>query len=549
MRIHDQDGHVPTAAGSPQGTWSRRKMKPVLLALGVSGLAALGVGAAQKNVDGVVAVAALESTPANDSMLSKDSMSASAKPDTLAAAAARETSSAALAPDVQPTAEPQKPNVVPADEAPASTRLVIGDRVKLAFYERIAVEDDKWGRTSSAMRGIVQRPEMSGEYAVQDDGTVSLPLLGSVVAAGRSPQQFTTSVAESFEQTLGHKAMVNIVSLERAPVYVLGPVKNSGSFKYASGMTVLHAVALAGGLDRGSGDSYMKIETVREIQKRSGAAGSMLKLLARLAVLKAERDGVAPKIPVQLMEMVGASEAKYLLDEQSDRRKPMLLARQERQRAIAGALDAAKQDLQAYGRTDSLDQLVKTRQERVDSTRALVERNVLGKAVLSQVQGELSDAEQRRQDALNQYGMAKQRLAGMQADGIKVQSDLKNELVVEIDAIERQLADNEREFRTSEGVLSSLPSTRSQFSSAKQTTRIGYSIVRQTPKGPVNIESDGMTVLQPGDLVNVAVGADDASEQQQPAMSAPPPTSLEEKGKPQIGRSAIRTSGRKLAQE
>lgn len=532
MGNHDQDEHVPTSAGSAQRTWSRpkMKMKPVLLALGVSGLAVLGVGAVRTNVDGVVAAAAPNPVPAN--------------PDMLAAVAARETLSAALTPDVQPTAPPK---LAPVDEAPAGAQFAIGDRIKLAFYERIAVEEDKWGRASSAMRGIVQRPEMSGEYAVQEDGTVSLPLLGSVPAAGRSSQQFTASVVESFEQAFGHKAMVNIISLERAPIYVLGPVKNAGSFKYASGMTVLHAVALAGGLDRGSGDLYMKIETVREIQKRSGAAGSMLKLFARLAVLKGERDGVAPKIPVQLTEMVGAAEAKALLDEQSDRRKPMQQARQERQRAIAGALDAAKQDLQAYGRTDSLDQLVKTRQERVDNTRALVERNVLGKSVLSQVQGELSDAEQRRQDALNQYGMAKQRLAGMQADGIKVQSDLKNDLVVEIDAIERQLADNEREFRTSEGVLSSLPSTRSQFSSAKQANRIGYSIVRQTPKGPVNIESDGMTVLQPGDLVNVALGANDAIEQKPVPALQPPPASLEEK--PPAGRSATRTTGRKLAQE
>ncbi|WP_398465488.1 polysaccharide biosynthesis/export family protein [Tardiphaga sp.] len=531
MRINDQEKRVPTRAATPQGTSSRPKMKPVLLALGVSGLAVLGVEAVRTNINDVVAASILPPVPAKPNMLATD--------------AVRETLGAALTPDV-PTADP--PNAAPVDEPSVGTRFAIGDRIKLAFYERIAVEDDKWGRNSSAMRGIVQRPEMSGEYAVQEDGTISLPLLGTVTAAGKSPQQFTASVVENFEQTLGHKGMVNIVSLERSPIFVLGPVKNSGSFKYASGMTVLHAVALAGGLDRGSGDSYMKVETVREIQKRSGAANSMLKLLARVAVLKAERDGVAPKIPVQLMEMVGASEAKSLLDEQSERRKPMLLARQERQRAIAGALDAAKQDIQAYGRTDSLDQLVKTRQERVDSTRALVERNVLGKAVLSQVQGELSDAEQRRQDALNQYGMAKQRLASMQADGIKVQSDLKNELVVEIDMIERQLADNEREFRTSEGVLSSLPATRSQFPSAKQTNRIGYSIVRQTSKGPVNIESDGLTSLQPGDLVNVMLGADDAIEQQ-PAMPAqqPPPALQEEKS--QTGRSVMRTTGRSLAQD
>jgi polysaccharide biosynthesis/export protein ExoF len=512
MGIFEQDGHVSPAA--------------ILLAVGVSGAAVLG-GAAMKNANEFVAAASAAPTTI---------------PDTSNGDTARTTSSTALA-SGQPAAE--QPKLPLAAETGISTAFAIGDRVKLAFYERMAVEDDKWGRASSAMRGVVQRPEMSGEYAVQEDGTVALPLLGSIPAAGRSLQQFVASVAESSERTLGHKLMVNVVSLDRAPVYVLGPVKNSGSFKYASGITVLHAVALAGGLDRGSNDSYMKIETVREIQKRSGAAGSMLKLLARLAVLKAERDGVAPKIPPQLLEMVGAADSRSLLEEQIERRKPLLLARQERQRAITSAIEAAKQDLELYGRTETLDQLVKTRQERVDNTRALVERNVLSKAVLSQVQGELSDAEQRRLDSLNQYGMAKQRLTGMQADALKIQSDLKNDLAVEIDAIERQLSENEREFRTSEGILGSLPSIRSQVSFTKRANNINYSIVRQSSKGPITIESDGMTLLQPGDLVSVTLGAGDAI-QGEPAILAPAPPQAPTTPAVPIG---LRSTDKKVARD
>jgi len=91
--------------------------------------------------------------------------------------------------------------------------------------------------------------------------------------------------------------------------------------------------------------------------------------------------------------------------------------------------------------------------------------------------------------------MAKQRLASMEAEALKVQADLKNDLEVEIETIERQVADNEREFNISEGVLGTLPATRAQF--AKEANRVTYQIVRQTAAGPVGIESTGMTVLQP----------------------------------------------------
>ncbi|MGY8635119.1 polysaccharide biosynthesis/export family protein [Bradyrhizobium sp. 14AA] len=391
-------------------------------------------------------------------------------------------------------------------DTPPAGLFVVGDRLKLAFYEQVDVEEDKWGRPSSvsALRGILQRPELSGEYVVQADGTISVPLLGLISVVNRSAQRAQDALAESFEQLLGRRGMVTILSVERSPIYVLGPVKNAGSFKYVSGMTVLHAIALAGGLDRGTNDPWQKIEAVREIQKRSGAADAMLKLLARAAVLKAERDGTDTKIPPRLLELVGSTEAANIVNEQSDRRKAVATARKNREHAILTALDSAKQDVAVYGRMEALDELVKLRQDRVNSMRALVDRNVLSMTVLNQVQTELTDAEQRRRDALNQYGMAKQRLVSMEAEAMKVQADVKSELETEIEMVERQISDNEREFNISEGVLGTLPATRAQF--AKEANRVTYEIVRQTATGPVVIVASGTSVLVPGDLVNIITG-------------------------------------------
>jgi protein involved in polysaccharide export with SLBB domain len=428
-------------------------------------------------------------------------------------------------------------------EAPAAGLFVVGDRLKLAFYERVDVEEDKWGRSSSAsaLRGILQRPELSGEYAVQEDGTISVPLLGSIPVANRSAQQLQNGLLESFNQLLGRKGTVNILSVERSPIYVMGPAKNPGSFKYVPGMTVLHAIALAGGLDRGTNEPWQKIEAVREIQKRSAAVDAMLKLLARTAVLKAEREAIEPKIPPRLLELVGSTEAANLVNEQSDRRKAVATARKNREHAILTALDSAKQDVAVYGRTEALDELVKLRQDRANSMRTLVDRNVLSMAVLNQVQSELTDAEQRRRDALNQYGMAKQRLASMEAEAMKVQADVKNDLEIEIEMIERQIADNEREFNISEGVLSTLPATRAQF--AKEANRVTYEVVRQTAAGPVAIASTGMSVLLPGDLVNIIAGE---SEKAQAGASLP----IAPMGdRPPAGRAAERseTTGRAVA--
>ncbi|TJV39399.1 MAG: hypothetical protein E5Y02_25695 [Mesorhizobium sp.] len=391
-----------------------------------------------------------------------------------------------------------------APDLPTGSQFGVGDRLKVVFYERVDIEEDKWGGASSAsaLRGIVQRPELSGEYTVQEDGTISMPLLGSIPVANRSAQQVQADLAATFEQLLGRKGLVNILSLERPPIYVLGPVKNSGSFKYAPGMTILHAIALAGGLDRSPGEPWQKIEAVRETQRRGGAIDAISKLLARVAVLKAERDGTAPKIPRQLLEFAGATEAANLVSEQSDRRKAVATTRKDRERTILRALEAARQDVAAYGHMDSLDELVKLREDRVNSMRTLVNRNVLSMTVMDQVRSELSDAQQRRQDALNQYAMAKQRLASLEAEALQTQADLRNDLEVEIESTETQIAANTRDLNASEGVLDTLPMNRAQAVNANSVT---YQIVRQSAAGPVSIESPGMTLLQPGDLVNIIV--------------------------------------------
>jgi protein involved in polysaccharide export with SLBB domain len=512
-------------------------MKLVLLLLGVSGLALLGAGAA-KNGEPVKIFSA--------DLVPKSFAAIGAREDQPAQVVGESSRGTMPAQDV-PAATPVEPNAPPSAPAiaegpktastalavPAAGQFSIGDRLKIAFYERVDVEEDKWGRTSSALRGIQQRPELSGEYTVQDDGTISVPLLGAVPVTSRSAQQVQAALLETFEQLLGRKALVNILSLERSPIYVLGPVKNAGSFKYAPGMTVLHAIALAGGLDSGAREPWQKIEAVREIHKRTGAVDSMLKLMARSAVLKAERDKSEARIPSQLLDLIGATEATSLVNEQRNRRKAIAMARKNRESAILSALDSAKQDLVVYGRMDSLDELIKLRQERVNSMRTLVDRNVISKTVLSQVQGELSDAEQRRQDANNQYANAKQRLASLESEALRVQADLRNDLEVEIEAIDREIAANEREFNTSEGILSALPATRAEF--AKEANRITYQVVRQTAAGPVSIESSGMTLLQPGDLVNVIVGESDSKGQ---------PSSLTPTSPPDQRRPAGRTANR-----
>lgn len=109
------------------------------------------------------------------------------------------------------------------------------------------VEQYKLG-TGDRLRLIVfGEDNLSGEFIVNGSGNVSLPLIGEIRAENKS----TTELKDSIESALANgylkQPRINIELLNYRPFYVLGEVETSGEYPYLEGMTVLNAVATAGG--------------------------------------------------------------------------------------------------------------------------------------------------------------------------------------------------------------------------------------------------------------------------------------------------------------
>ena len=93
--------------------------------------------------------------------------------------------------------------------------------------------------------------ELTGEYQVEVDGTLNFPLIGSVNVAGLTPTEASRDVATRLEDGYLNNADVTIRVMEAnsRQIVVLGKVKEPGSYPYIDGMTVVQAIAQAGGLD------------------------------------------------------------------------------------------------------------------------------------------------------------------------------------------------------------------------------------------------------------------------------------------------------------
>ncbi len=91
-------------------------------------------------------------------------------------------------------------------------------------------------------------PRLTGEFRVNDAGRISLPLVGSIPAAGRSPRDVEAGIAEAMRRAnLFRNPSIAVEVVTYRPIFVLGQVERPGQFAYQPGMTVLTSVAIAGG--------------------------------------------------------------------------------------------------------------------------------------------------------------------------------------------------------------------------------------------------------------------------------------------------------------
>jgi len=89
--------------------------------------------------------------------------------------------------------------------------------------------------------------DITGEYEIDSTGQVSIPLAGHIRSAGSTTRQLEKSIASALAKGIVRDPRVNVEIAQYRPYYILGEVKKSGEYPYRLGLTVMDAVASAGG--------------------------------------------------------------------------------------------------------------------------------------------------------------------------------------------------------------------------------------------------------------------------------------------------------------
>jgi len=95
---------------------------------------------------------------------------------------------------------------------------------------------------------VWKEPDVSRVVLVRPDGKISLPLIGDIEAAGKSPATLAIDLKKAFSQYLENPVVTVIVQeINGAKVYVLGHVNRPGVYPLRSETTLLQIIAVAGG--------------------------------------------------------------------------------------------------------------------------------------------------------------------------------------------------------------------------------------------------------------------------------------------------------------
>lgn len=115
------------------------------------------------------------------------------------------------------------PAVVPHDQP---YRLDAGDRLRVVVFGQDG---------------------LTNTYSIGASGTITMPLIGTVPARGRTPQGLATDIAARLRNGFIREPSVAVEVEAYRPFFILGEVQAPGQYPYVPNMTAESAIAIAGG--------------------------------------------------------------------------------------------------------------------------------------------------------------------------------------------------------------------------------------------------------------------------------------------------------------
>jgi protein involved in polysaccharide export with SLBB domain len=372
----------------------------------------------------------------------------------------------------------------PASGLAGDFRLGISDRVKIKVQE--------W-------------PDLAGEYAVNPDGVVSLPLIGSINVVGLSLNDLAREISDRLQRRSEktERAFAAVEIAQYRPFAILGDVQKPGQYPYRPGLTVLEAISVAGGYYRPE-LGILQLGASSDITSQSA---KLNRLTAREARLSAAIDGREDiPLPPEFARKNDPEIAATMKSEQA-----ALALETEMKRIEQAGLETIKSLYQneigsLRGQVEALSQEKESIGTQLNQLRAMAAKGLALSPTLfalersfAQVSNEQMSAETAIVRAQESISLAEQRVTDLRQQRRRAATG-------ELGKTRDDIADARAKIMTATQVLgmgqTSGPGDARERSS-QNAQRPSFTILRKEGEAMREIVADEMTLVAPDDVIKV----------------------------------------------
>lgn len=231
---------------------------------------------------------------------------------------------------------------------------------------------------------VFGRPDLNRRATIDIDGNIIFPLIGEVKARGLSLPELRAQIRNQLEASNSVRGSDVILELvETQPFYIHGDVARSGAYPFYNGLTVRHAIALAGGLDAARGKTNATPRDISDLKGRyNQAAREAARFQIRVAILQAELSN-SVEIDASVKNQTSKGKLQEIFEAEFQNLKNRVSERKKEQDYLKSALKLADDEVAALERSQQQD--AEARKQQVAEMERVAELSSKGLAASGRV--------------------------------------------------------------------------------------------------------------------------------------------------------------------
>ncbi len=345
---------------------------------------------------------------------------------------------------------------------------------------------------------VPESSDLSGEYSVDSDATISVPNLGRIRVGGFTPEALERELSRKISMLARRDLTVSIEVQRFRPYFIMGMVANAGASEWRPAMNIIKAIALAGGTVRPPSPTDDPVAAISTQQSQTQLQFS----LALLARLKAERDGSASvqsseqteKIVATMPVSVQPRLREFLirqnasLDEQRELMNGQIQGFERDRQAAQNELDAAQAQEKAIKAQLDISQSL------LNDVETLKDQRLVSNSRYFTQRSDLVNAQIRFAEAQSMTERVRARMETVSRQIETLQRERKATLNDRIETLQREVAQLEV----------NLAPARINSVGQRIPLNLIYHIARETDKGINTLDATVFSEVLPGDVIVVS---------------------------------------------